>query len=168
MTAAARFSALSGESGTARFVSLQQAPPLGNNVARATRRLPRRVAFERDPHEHDAEGERKGAEDQDERDQPGPKRREEAPRKAERDTPARRAGEEERNEDDERHLSRRHGGPRHRERRISRSRKSGETRGDGPDVHAPQPVRSRDGLDGFPRPAGAVQDLVGHLDALAA
>ena len=83
-------------------------------------------------------------------------------------TRGRRAGEEERNEDDERRLSRCHGGPRHRERRFGRSRESGETRGDRADVHAPQPVRSRDGLDGFPGPAGAAQDLVGHLDALAA
>ncbi len=154
--------------GSAGLVSLQQAPPLGNHVARAPRRLPRGVAFERDPHEHDAEGERKGAEDQDERDQPGPERREEAPREAERDTPARRADEKERNENDERRLSRRHGGPRHLKGRISRSRESGETRGGGPDMHAAQPVRSRDGLDGFPQPAGAVQDPVGHLDALAA
>ena len=102
--------------GSAGLVSLEQAPALGNHVARAPRRLLRGVAFERDPHEHDADGERKGAEDQDERDQPGAERREEATREARAEPPARRAEEKQRNEDDESRLSGRDGGPGHRER----------------------------------------------------
>ena len=61
---------------------------------------------------------------------------------------------------------RRHCGPRTGRGGLGRSRESGETRGDGPDVHAAQPVRSRDGLDGCPDRRAAVQELLGHLDAL--
>src|ERR1035441_7661908 len=123
MTAAARFSAPSGE--TAPTVSSPSSRRLPSETTSRERRAVSRVAWPssavlthpslaRATRERAAEGERKGAEDQDERAQPGPERREEAPWEAERDTPPRRAGEKERNEDDERCLSRRHGRSRHR------------------------------------------------------
>src|SRR5450756_1822474 len=144
------------------------APAFGDKVARAPRRLLRGLAFEGDPDENDAQCERKGAEDQDERDEPRAERGEKAPREPDRARPDRSAGEKERNDDEKGGLPRREGGARHRERRLGRRGESDEAGGGGQYVHAPQAVERRDRRHGLARPAGAFEDTGRQLDALAA